>query len=260
MKKLFFLMAILMACFALSVGCSDNNDSDKDIDEPAGPQYRVKTYSQVGDGWADVYQYFYDEQGRVAAVYREPGKDWTFKYQDNKISITNKEVKDDGSTDVVPFLDIELNAAGYAAKTTDKYGDVREYTYNPEGHVIQIRKNGEVKSDITIEDGCIVQWTRMKDGAWQIKDHTYYTEPNTFSIHNIHSEATDPGRWLYETGLFGIPSAYLCSSSKWQHSDKMATYTYDKDPNGCITNEHKLYNGKYEEFEYTWEEFVPLKK
>ncbi|WP_302585730.1 DUF4595 domain-containing protein [uncultured Alistipes sp.] len=211
---------------------------------PQGPQYRVKTYSLVGDGWADVYQYTYDSEGRVTHIYREEGKDYTLVYDGSKITMTNSGNR---------YAEMELGANGYVAKMTDEWDDVREYAYDAKGHMTQIKKNGEVVSEIAWEQECLVTWTRTRDGELQTKNHTYTGMPNTNRIFNIHSEASDPSRWLYETGLFGKPSVYLCESSKWAHSETASVYTYDTDDNGCVVKENKNYGGDMEYFEYTWE-------
>lgn len=258
MKKLFSVMAVLIACATMAEACGDDDDNKGNGGGGQEPQtkYRVKTYSLVGDGWADVYQYTYDTQGRVTRIFREEGKDYRFAWTSGGINVTNTVAKEDGTgTEEKSYCTMELNASGYVSKMTDEWGDVREYAYDAAGHMIQIKKNGEVVSTITIADGCIETWTRLRDGETQTKNHTYLTTPNTYAIQNIHSEATDPSRWMYETGLFGKPSDYLCASSKWAHSDIGASYEYEFDENGCVTKENKNYDGEMEYFEYTWEEF-----
>lgn len=244
MKKLFSAFAALLMGAAAMVSCNDSNDNGGGGNGPQGPQYRVKTYSLVGEGWADVYQYTYDSEGRVTHIYREEGKDYTLVYDGSKITMTNSGNR---------YAEMELGANGYVAKMTDEWDDVREYAYDAKGHMTQIKKNGEVVSEIAWEQECLVTWTRTRDGELQTKNHTYTGTPNTNRIFNIHSEATDPSRWLYETGLFGKPSVYLCESSKWAHSETAAVYTYDTDDNGCVVKENKNYGGEMEYFEYTWE-------
>lgn len=251
MKKLFSVFAMLLAGAALMVSCdSGGDDNNGGGNETPKDTFRVKSFSLVGDGWADVYQYTYDATGRVTRIFREEGKDYNFAYSGQGITITNT-----GN----PFATIELNAQSYISKMTDEWGDVREYIYNAEGHMTQIKKNGEAVSTITLEQGCIASWTRMKDGELQTKTHTYTATPNTHGMQNIHSEATDPSRWMYETGLFGKPSVYLCASSRWAHSDIASTYEYEQDANGCVTKESKNYGGEMEYFEYTWEKVEAAK-
>lgn len=244
MKKLFSVFTVLLMGAAVMMSCEKKNDNGNQPEGPKGPQFRVKTFSLVGDGWADVYQYTYDNEGRVTRVFREEGKDYEFAYEGNKITVKNSGAR---------FVEMELNAEGYVAKMTDEWDDVREYAYDAKGHMTSIKKNGEVVSEITWESECLVTWTRNRDGEWQTKNHTYTGTPNTNNIFNIHSEATDPSRWLYETGLFGKPSVYLCESSQWAHSDTASTYTYDTDDNGCVIKENKNYGGEMEYYEYSWE-------
>lgn len=245
MKKLLSAISMLALCAAVAVSCGDdNNDNGGGGKEPPKAKYRVATFSLVGEGWADVYQYTYDDQGRVTRIFREQDKDYSLVYTATGITITNT-----GN----PYATIELNEQGYVKKMTDEWGDVREFAYDSKGHMTQVKKNGTVVSNITIETECIVSWTRTQEEVLQTKGHTYTDKPNTYKIQNIHSEATDPSRWMYETGLFGKPSAYLCQTSKWGHSDITASYEYDLDANGCVVKESKNYGGEMEYFEYTWQ-------
>lgn len=242
MKKIMLIAASMLALVSLASCQKDNKDNGKD--EPTTVK-RIKTYSLVGDGWADVYQYTYDEQGRVSRVYREEGKDWNFTYADNKVTVK----KADGTV----AFDITLGANGYGEKMVDEWGDVRTYTYDKDGRMTKVMKGDDVASNITLEDGCITIWTRFSDGVEQFKEHDYTSTKNIGGIHNIHSEASGLDRWMFETGLFGIGTAYLCGGNKWQHSEAKATLTYDFDEEGYVIAEHKDYPDWPEEFEYTWE-------
>lgn len=241
MKKFITFAAIAFAALAM-VSCEKK---DGDEGSTAAVEKRIKTFSLVGDGWADVYQYTYDDSGKLIKVYREESKQWSFAYNGSEVTIKNAE----GNT----AYTLTLNAEGYCEKMVDEWGDERTYAYNSKGQITEIKKNGTVVSTLTIEDGCIVTWTREKDGELQTKIHTYMSTKNLGSIHNIRSEATDPGQWLYEAGFFGKGTTYLCSSSQWQHSDAKATYTYEYDEDGYVTKELKDYPDYPETFEYSWE-------
>lgn len=243
MKKILSIAACGLALLSF-VAC-DKNGGNGDGDESSVPVKRVKTYSLVGDGWADVYQYSYDEQGRVSRIFREEGKDWTFSYNGNKVTVK----KADGTV----AFDITLGSNGYVESMTDEWGDVRTYSYNAAGQMTKCMKGETVASEITIEDGCITVWTRWKDGVEQFKNHSYTNVKNHGGIHNIHSEASGADRWMFETGLFGKGTSYLCAENQWQHSDAKATLTYDYDEDGYVVAEHKDYPDWPEEFEYTWE-------
>lgn len=245
MKKLLTVMAAVAMVATLAVSCSKDDSGSK---EDKTVKARVATFSLVGDGWADVYVYEYNTAGQVSRVYRQGEgneKDWGFTYKGDSVIVTK-------ASGTVAYRMV-VNAAGYVTKATDEWGDVREYAYDANGHMTQVKKNGTVVSNITIQDGCIVSWTKWKDGAEVAKIHTFSAVKNTFKIQNISSEATDPSRWMYETCLFGVPSEYMCESSKWADSETTATYTYEYDANGCPIKEHKNYGGDLEEFEYTWE-------
>lgn len=236
---MFFAVTALAVLSAAS--CQKNSNTDKPEQKI---EKRIAKFSLVGDGWADVYQYSYDDQGRVSKVYREESKQWAFEYKENQCIITNAE----GGKST-----LTLNEKGLCTTMVDEWGDERTYTYNSADQVTEIKKNGTVVSKLTIEDGCIVNWTRTRDGEEQNKIHTYMSTKNVGSIHNIRSEATDPSQWLYETGMFGKGTAYLCSSSQWSHSEAKATYTYDFDEDGYVIAEHKDYPDWPEEFAYEWE-------
>ena len=42
-----------------------------------------------------------------------------------------------------------------------------EYTYDENGYMTKVEKNGNIASNITIENGNIMQWTRFSDGIEQ---------------------------------------------------------------------------------------------
>lgn len=243
MKKIFSILAVVAMVATMGVSC--DKDDKGGSDEP-NVKARVKTFSLVGEGWADVYQYTYDAQGRVSRVFREEGKDWTFTYKSDSCIVTKTG---DGS---VAYA-MHINAAGYVDSMKDEWDETRTYAYDAKGHMTQVKKEGEVKSNIKVEDGCIATWSKWKDGVEVFKIHSFGDVKNKFKVQNIHSEATDPSRWMFETGMFGVPSDYMCESSKWDYSETTAYYTYEYDENGCPTREIKDYGGEMEYFEYTWE-------
>ena len=116
----------------------------------------------------------------------------------------------------------------------------------------KVEKNGNIASNITIEDGNIMQWTRFSDGVEQFKVQTYSAVPNVSGAHCIYAESSGASRWLVETGLFGKASANCHTSSGWQHSSSTATYTFEYDENSCIKEESKNYDGYIENFYYTY--------
>ncbi|MDY3979161.1 MAG: DUF4595 domain-containing protein [Tidjanibacter sp.] len=242
MKKFLSFLAIAAMTAAVCVSCGDKNGGE---DPEPEVKVRINTYSVLGDGWADVYVFTWNADGKVSNVNRSNGdKVWDFVYSGNTATVTGP----DGD-----FV-LTLNANGYCTSMTDPWGDVRTYTYNADGQLTEVKKGADVKSTLTYEEGCLLTWTRTKDGALQTKTHTYSSKKNVAGIFNIIQEATDPAnQWWYLTGLFGKPSKNLCDSSKWNHSDAAATYTYDFDENGCVTAEHKDYPDWPEEFTYTWD-------
>ena len=144
-----------------------------------------------------------------------------------------------------------LNDQGYVATFVDG-SNTYEYTYDENGYMTKVEKNGNIASNITIEDGNIMQWTRFSDGVEQFKVQTYSAVPNVSGAHCIYAESSGASRWLVETGLFGKASANCHTSSGWQHSSSTATYTFEYDENSCIKEESKNYDGYIENFYYTY--------
>ena len=135
-----------------------------------------------------------------------------------------------------------LNDQGYVATFVDG-SNTYEYTYDENGYMTKVEKNGNIASNITIENGNIMQWTRFSDGIEQFKVQTYSAVPNVSGAHCIYAESSGASRWLVETGLFGKASANCHTSSGWQHSSSTATYTFEYDENSCIKEESKNYDG-----------------
>ena len=101
-------------------------------------------------------------------------------------------------------------------------------------------------------NGNIMKWSRLRDGAEQMKLHTYGAVPNVGGAHCIYSESAGVSRWLVESGLFGKPSASCHTSNGWDYSSSSSLFTFEYDANGCIQKEIKDYEGYVENFFYTY--------
>ncbi len=233
---------MLAASFAAAFVVTSCN-KDKNANEEKTVKYRITKFSVVDPGgtWADNYVYTYAQDGKIVNVDRGDKK-WDFAYNGNTIKITG-----------TAKLTLTLNDKGLCTKMVDEWNDERTYTYNSEGRITSISENGKLMSTITIEDGCIISWTRDSDDATQTKNHKYSSQKNVYDIHNIYSEATEPAHWLYETGLFGHGTAYLAGESQWAHSTDKATYKYTFDEKETKLIENKDYPGYPEKFEYVFE-------
>lgn len=252
MKKIFLLAAVAMTVAAF-VSCEKDDGKNSDNgNEGTVPEVkmRIKSYSLVGDGWADVYQYSYNADGKVNQVFREETKQWNFAYDGDKITVTDYQ-------DATVY-EMTLGASGYVESMVIPAGLDGEgeyaYTYNSDGRMTKVTMNGNVTSNTEIQDGCMTGWSRFENGPEEYKVQTFTSTPNTYDIHNVFCEKQSGlSQWLMETGLFGKGSAYLVETSKWANSDATASYTYDFDENGAVTAEHKDYPDWPEEFEYSWE-------
>ncbi len=233
---------MLAASFVATFTFSSCN-KEKKTNEEKTVTYRITKFSVVDPGgtWADNYVYTYAQDGKIVNVDRGDKK-WDFAYNGNTIKITG-----------TAKLTLTLNDKGLCTKMVDEWNDERTYTYNSEGRITSISENGKLMSTITIEDGCIISWTRDSDDATQTKNHKYSSQKNVYDIHNIYSEATEPAHWLYETGLFGHGTAYLAGESQWAHSTDKATYKYTFDEKETKLIENKDYPGYPEKFEYVFE-------
>jgi YD repeat-containing protein len=255
MRKKFYILATIAITAILNLSCS-NDDDNNNGNEPAEVKVRIASFtaSDEDESWADIYNYTYNADGKVVKIAREDldgvvNREYAFAYSGSTITITRDD-KDD--SDPYTFLTITLGSHGYASTMADEW-DEYAYTYNADGYMTQIDRNGSLRSTITIVDNCISTWTRFQSDAWQTKDHTYSAEDNVAHIHNIYSEQFGSSRWLMETGLFGKASVKLCSSNQWQHSEIASILTYELDNNKCVTKETKNYDGWKEYYSYTWE-------
>ncbi len=258
MKKIFGWMLIASMAFGI-VACSDdetpatnnNGNTEQGGNEPAQPTYRITSWA---DDW-DSYKYSYNAEGKVVGVNRNEGERvWEVVYEGNTVRINYLT----DPADEEKFYTITLGENGYAASFADCW-DTFTYTYDANGYCTQIKKNGEVDSNIVIEDGCLLKWSKFddRDGdgtaeeCWKI--HTYGTEKNVAGIRNIYAER-GAGRWIQEMGFFGKATAYLCTGNKWDYNDgQESPLNYELDENGCVTHELKGWDGEVENFYYTWE-------
>lgn len=203
--------------------------------------YHVATF---GDDW-DTWNYEYNDNGTVKRVYRmadgKVEREWFFTYgSDSTVTVTGHDE-----------YKITLNGQGYAKTYADQW-DAFSYKYDSNGYMIQVVKNGEVASNITIENDNIMKWSKFADGVEQFKLHTYGNVPNVSGAHCIYSEKCGASRWLVETGLFGKASAYCHTSNQWDYSAIPSTFTFDYDDNNCIKTEHKQGDGYTENYHYTY--------
>ncbi|MCI1648454.1 MAG: DUF4595 domain-containing protein [Bacteroides sp.] len=203
--------------------------------------YHIATFA---DDW-DTWYYEYNNNGSIKRVYRlwegQLDREWVFAYgEGGKVTVTGKNT-----------YEITLNDQGYAVSFksgTDSY----VYSYDENGYMVQVEKNGNIVSNITIENGNIMKWSKFSDGIEQFKNHTYSLIPNVGGAHCIYSEGCGASRWLVETGLFGKASAYCHTSNGWDYSSSSSTFTFEYDENNCIEKESKDYDGYVENFFYTY--------
>ncbi|GHV01581.1 hypothetical protein FACS1894159_09630 [Bacteroidia bacterium] len=227
MKTHFYLSAALLLAAATLASCDSKKKNDPTPPPPVYT-YQVASFADEWDSWA----YTYNADGKVEQIDRNSGERvYNFAYSGNNVSVSGYAT-----------FTMVLGQNGYVASMVDQWDDARSFTYDAKGHMLTALKDTDLKSTVTIADECIASWTRYQSDAWQTKNHTFDSaKPNTGAIHNIYSEAAGVDRWLFESGLFGKPSAFMCSSSQWTHSTTAATYSYEYDDNGCATREIKAY-------------------
>ena len=235
MKKVLFAIAMI-AVVALS-GCTK-------------PEPKIqKRLVMCGDEW-DKYAFTYGADGKISVVNRNEGeRTWTFTWNGNTATVAyvkEGEVKD-------PYT-FTLGANGFVSTFTDTWGDVRNCTYDAEGHLLKVDKAGEVKCNCVWKDGDLEKWSRFSDGAEQFKIQSFLVDEN---VGGIFPDATDKAgidRWMIEIGLFGKPSKHLLDQATWDGSGAIAVQTYEKDEDGFVTKVSKVYDGGDPEiYEYAWE-------
>lgn len=248
MKRIFGFVAIAAMAVSLNTGCSKDDGNGGNGGGGATVNVRVTGWA---DDW-DSYVFEYNDEGRVVKASRNDGeREWNFAYNGNEISVTGYSE-----------FTITLGANGYASTYVNEYDETYTYTYDNDGYVTQIKKNGEVCSNVQIQDGCIIKWSKFSDQdgdgtpeeVW--KEHTYSNVRNVGGIHNIYAEV-GAGRWLQELGFFGKPTQYLCSGNGWDYSSTPSTLEYEFDSNNCVKKEIKTGGSGddvyVENYFYTWE-------
>ena len=247
MKKAFYAIAILAVAAAAFTGCKKDDDKKKD-------EKIVKRVAMCGDKW-DKYYFTYDEDGRIKEVNRNPNSDggyertWTFNW-----TSTGAVVNYVKEGEEKPDITINIGENGYISSYTDEYGDTRYLTYDSDGYLTQVKKGDEVKSNIIVEDGNYVKWSRFSSGAEQFKIQTFLKDDNIGGIHPDYADKTDPARWFYEIGLCGKASKKLLDQAVWDGSESIAVHTYEKDDDGYVTTVSKVYGtGEPELYYYEWE-------
>lgn len=253
---------------AMTVSCTKPADKNDDQKEPEGPKYRIKALAYTDNNWDDVktltaetatwwdtWTYTYDAEGRVQNVTRgEDSKDWTFAYNDKTVTVTRK-------SDNAVVMTLTLNDKGVCTAITDEWGETAVFEYDETLRNTKITKEGELRSELSWRDNCLVSWTKAKDNN-RLRVFTYANTLNKGDLHAIYSEAVDPpARWMYETGLFGHGPAYLPKTSTWDDAKEYASsITCEVDENGYCILETKTFptdsEGKTvsEIFKITWEE------
>lgn len=235
MKKVLFAIAMI-AVVAMS-GCTK-------------PEPKIqKRLVMCGDEW-DKYAFTYNADGKISVVNRNEGeRTWTFTWNGNTATVAyvkEGEVKD-------PYT-FTLGANGFVSTYTDTWGDVRNCTYDADGHLLKVDKAGDVKCNCVWKDGDLEKWSRFSDGAEQFKLQNFLVDEN---VGGIFPDATDKAgidRWMIELGLFGKPSKHLLDQATWDGSGAIAVQTYEKDEDGFVTKVSKVYDGGDPEiYEYAWE-------
>ena len=224
----------------------DPEEEEEEVD-PVQPQN--KRLVMCGDEW-DKYAFTYATDGKIAKVSRNEGEiTWTFTWSGAKAAVKRSEKgKQDAS------LSFTIGSNGFVSTYTDEYGDVRNCSYDKDGHLLKVDKGGNVCCNCIWEDGDLKEWSRFTNGAEQFKMQSFLAIDN---IGGIFPDATDKAgldRWMIELGLFGNPSNHLLDQAMWDGSGAISVYVYDMDAEGYVTKVTKVYDmGDPEYYFYAWE-------
>lgn len=215
-------------------------------------RYRVATFA---DDW-DKWYYEYNTDNTVKRIYRLNGdgsldREWVFAYNGTTVTTTGKNA-----------YTMTLNSDGLVKTFLKEAGSEYTYTYDANGYMTQVKLNGTIVSNCVVENGNIVKWSKWTkqgddtEAREHFKVQSYSTsDKNVAGTHCIYSESAGPSHWLVETGLFGKGSAYCHLTSGWDYSAVSASFTFEKDSNGCISKEIKLYGGDTENFFYSYDSY-----
>ena len=164
---------------------------------------------------------------------------WTFTWNGNKASVKYIKEGEEQSP-----LSITLGSNGFVSSFTDTWGDVRNCTYDQEGHLLKVLKGSDPKCNCVWENGDLKKWSRFSDGEEQYKIQAFYADEN---LGGIFADATDKAgidRWMIEIGLFGKPSKHLLKNAVWEGSESVAELEYEKDADNYVVKATKYYDGE----------------
>lgn len=247
MKKI-FAFAAMAATLVSFASCNKGGEENggKGGDETFVKEYRITSL--------DGNEFKYDAQGRVI-YYGNEEESREFTYNGTKLTITNN-YKGDKTTEYTATLD----AAGRAIeiKTTEH---TWANTFDKNGYLVKVVKDGVERTNQTIEDGNIMAWGRWDgdNNFWRQKKATYLDKKNLGGVQTHWDEDADMKRWMWEAGFMGNTSVNVLESCRWwnfgdEPAPKTAVYEYEYDANGCITKETKYY-GVWNETDLTGLDF-----
>jgi hypothetical protein len=230
---------VLMMCLAAGLCFTSCTKKEKElIVKPA-------TIADDWDSWAFTWN---EAHTQCTTVNRNNGERvWNLDYSTaNTVKITGYST-----------MTITLGSNGYASKYADEWGDTFEYTYDAEGHMTKVTRSGEVRSNIVWTGGNMTSWSKFdtNDSGATVeykKTHTYSTVANLAGIYEVYCEKAGAPRWLFETGLFGKPNAYLCATNKWDYSETTSNLSYTFDSYNCPLKMTKTYGEDTENFSWTY--------
>ena len=266
MKKFFY---VLMAAAALvAVSCDKEGNNGNNENEGGNENEVRKVLVHLASNYDETTgpyggrMFRYNEEGTLIGVdetwLNDDGSTgiWNLdvEYTDNKVIFKEQE---SGNVD----REWTVGANGYVSSVT-KGETVFTYSYDNDGHLVEIKENGEVCSVITWENGNLVSWTKekeLKDEAGnytiaRVKAQTYTNQENVGGVHIVFSEKSSMSRWMYETGLFGKASKNPVATDKWTDSETGATFDYRYDADDYVISVFKYYGEELDdEAYYVWE-------
>ena len=265
MKK--FIYVLMAAATLAAVACekATPNTGDENANEEENVEVETrKVLAHLAshyDEAAGPYggrMFRYDEAGKLVGVdetwLNEDGSTGTWnldvEYTDNKVIFKEQE---SGNVD----REWTIGTNGYVSSVT-KGETVYAYSYDADGHLVEIKENGEVCSVITWKDGNLVSWSKEKElkdendeyTIARIKAQTYTTQENIGGVHIVFSEKSSMSQWMYETGLFGKASKNLVATDQWTNSETGATFDYRYDNDGYVIASFKYYGDKLDDEKY----------
>ena len=224
------------------------NKEDNNVDNNVAPAIH-KRKAACDDSWRNYIITYDPTNGKVVSV-EGVNRSWYLSYSDDNHIIIADYIRDGNNEGQYRFT---LGENGFVATFIDYRGIVFDCKYDNDGHLIQVIKGGNTISNRIWKDGNLIKYSFFLDGVERFKTQTFLHDDNLGGIFIDSHDKTDIHFWMFEVGLFGLPSKKLIEKGIWESSSKIAEYSYNFDDDGFVIKATKYYDNNQETYGYTWD-------